>query len=287
MNSLNNYMFSFYDFLGYLIPGSFLVIMIRLISEFKLVDNEWSYKIDIIKNENIFTIIVLMYILGHILSFLSAITVERYSIWTLGYPSTYLLNYEKGGYYKSIKTHNNTRVFMRTFVWIILFPITIFDTIFKFNNIISAALDEQLQCAVKRCICNNLRENYKIYSICKDTELDFLRILYHEIVRSGDKHFNKLQNYVALYGFSRTIALVLVIAFYFSIYRLYKYSLWNINFIIFIFLLWVSSILLYYSYNKFSKKYTLEVLMAYLVMNKSKNENFFHKCKKEVKNGKF
>ena len=93
---INQNPFSLYDFLGYLIPGIFCLLGgIYIYSP----DLLWM---NIIINDGynlvmyIVTVII-CYCLGHILSYLSSITVEKYSIWTLGYPSRYLLNHEIPG----------------------------------------------------------------------------------------------------------------------------------------------------------------------------------------------
>lgn len=94
-----NKMFSIYDFLGYLVPGIFLVTNTYWI--IKLEDKNYQFeeiktlfgKINRIEIEKVFVLIVVMYILGHIISYISSITIERYSIWSLGYPSRYLLGF--------------------------------------------------------------------------------------------------------------------------------------------------------------------------------------------------
>lgn len=280
---MDNKMFSFYDFLGYLIPGSFLVMMIGLIFNIELSkSSDYSVEniLEILKQielDKIFILIILTYILGHILSFLSAITVERYSRWTLGYPSGYLLGYKKKAYFQ-IEKNKLFRIPARILIFLFLFPITLLDlilshSILKMSKIIRDSLDRELQCAIRKCVCKNLKEKYGIYNFCQDEELDFLRILYHEVVENSKTHLSKIQNYVALYGFSRTIALILNISTYMFIYQVFNkkiYKLFGIGTTVFIvFIMSLLSFIMYCSYNKFSKKYTLEILMAYLVLNKS------------------
>lgn len=102
--------FSLYDFLGYFLPGailigvllpyvihsananvcqppdkpSLLLSYVDLLKEYNLPDNHLAY---------IYVVLIIFsYIAGHLLSFLSALTVEKFSIWKLGYPSNYLLD---------------------------------------------------------------------------------------------------------------------------------------------------------------------------------------------------
>lgn len=292
---MENKMFSFYDFLGYLIPGSFLMLMIGIIFNIEVSKKlELNIKkiLELVKNldvDKIFILIILMYILGHILSFLSAITVERYSIWTLGYPSGYLLGYKKKAYFQ-IEKNRLFRIPARILNFIFLFPITLLDLALshsplKMSKIVSNSLDEELQCTIRKCICKNLQEKYGINSFCHNINLDFLRILYHEVVENSKTHLPKIQNYVALYGFSRTIALILNISTYLFVYQAINnnfHKLLGLKIVIFITIFMsLLSFLMYCSYNKFSKKYTLEVLMAYLVINKTTDFNriCIKKCK--------
>lgn len=101
--------FSLYDFLGYFLPGAILIGVllpyvihsananvcqssdkssllsyVDLLKECNLPDNHIAY---------IYVLLIIFsYIAGHLLSFLSALTVEKFSIWNLGYPSNYLLD---------------------------------------------------------------------------------------------------------------------------------------------------------------------------------------------------
>lgn len=173
---MENKMFSFYDFLGYLIPGSFLMLMVGLIFNIEVSKSlELNLKniLKLVKELNmdkIFILIILMYVLGHILSFLSAITIERYSIWTLGYPSNYLLGYKKKAYFQ-IEKNKLFRIPARILNFLFLLPITLLDLVLshsclKLSKIVSNSLDEELQCVIRKCICKNLQDKYGINSFC-------------------------------------------------------------------------------------------------------------------------
>lgn len=86
--------FSLYDFLGYFTPGAvFLYVSIAISSrffQFKLHDS--LINAGFTKAEITVGLIILAYVLGHVLSFLSSVFVERFSNWMHGYPSKYLLS---------------------------------------------------------------------------------------------------------------------------------------------------------------------------------------------------
>ncbi|MDF6195584.1 hypothetical protein NLO19_24490, partial [Escherichia coli] len=95
------------------------------------------------------------------------------------------------------------------------------------------------------------------------------RLAYHYVYEFSKQHQTKIQNYVALYGFCRNICLIFIISFWLSvptfIYRLcthsdYLYSLLSIMlsfFFVYVF---------YVGFVKFYRRYTLEVLMAFAVL---------------------
>jgi hypothetical protein len=128
--------FSVYDFLGYLIPGLFFYIIgVELqqnsfyILDFVGFTNKLITTSTDIKWDQVIFIIVICYIIGHILSFISSITIEKYSVWTVGYPSQYLLNFKRNtGIYKFEK-NKPTRYILRTLTVLFLWPIFLYDGI--------------------------------------------------------------------------------------------------------------------------------------------------------------
>ena len=88
--------FSLYDFLGYFTPGAILLYgciltlghtqpdgsVINYVNQYQGLDKTQFYTL----------FILIAYISGHFLNFLSSITIECYSNWAFGYPSKYLLD---------------------------------------------------------------------------------------------------------------------------------------------------------------------------------------------------
>ena len=81
--------FSVYDFLGYLIPGMFFNLGIFLILKFEKYNFEICetffkkiYALKDFKADEVFIFVLISYVTGHLISFISSISIEKYSIWT-------------------------------------------------------------------------------------------------------------------------------------------------------------------------------------------------------------
>ena len=98
--------FSFYDFLGYIIPGVVVIYLWHIfikVSEIKIAspffDN--ASNITLLGDVDHYIIFIAMaYIIGHVSNYLSSITVEKFSIWMFDYPSNFLLKIENTKYLK-------------------------------------------------------------------------------------------------------------------------------------------------------------------------------------------
>ncbi|MGK0308495.1 MAG: hypothetical protein ACI8RP_001457 [Urechidicola sp.] len=267
--------FSVYDFLGYLVPGSILIYAYLIIDYLK---NTKTFNLNtFIENfsnfnfEGIFFFIILSYTLGHLISFASSITIEKYATWRYNYPSKYLLNMEYEGYWKSSKNWKD--VIWRIAMIILLFPCVIFDLIFGqifgFKRFYTSPLDKFLQtfiyfklnCLVKKLGIDKI-EGYEKYNDGKGNNYDFHRIATHYAYENSKNHQQKMSNYVALYGFLRALCLIFnLTAIYFSI-RVYLYLEFNLinNFILL--LLSGLSYLSFMAFMKFYRRYSLEGLMV-------------------------
>ena len=78
--------------------------------------------------EGVSLFIIIAYTLGHLISFMWAITVEKYSNWRYNYPSKYLLDIEYGGFWES--SRNWKDVAWRIIIVVVLLPCVICDLIF-------------------------------------------------------------------------------------------------------------------------------------------------------------
>jgi hypothetical protein len=263
--------FSIYDFLGYLIPGSFLCyglcgfrLYFHGTNDFVGIIKEFA---DISDVNLIIPFILISYIAGHMVSYISSITIERYSIWTLGYPSEFLFKQSKSRMY-DFQDKQCLRCLLRTATFCVIFPITlpefVFGRLFKGRMLFTKQLDSHLGSyvlsVVEKIHANAVKFEYNQDENTDVQEKDYFRILYHYAIEKFPAHRIKMQNYVALYGFTRTVSFVFVVFFWISLLLL-------INKGMFVFyistpVLMVLSFLMYLDFVKFYRKFTLETYMA-------------------------
>lgn len=296
---INDKPFSVYDFLGYLIPGIFGIYSFVFLYNYT---KYGSFTIKLfqtskIDEEKIISIII-FYIVGHLLSFFSSMSVEKYSVWTLGYPSSYLFNKAgKRGYFDGCWQNDINhklgsraraigRFLIRFIVLIILLPVFLGDLIvrkiFRLHDMYARPFEEKLLKIVEqneRIIVDTFSEESS-----EDTSGDIFRLIYHYALEYSSNHINKMQNYVALYGFTRTLTFIGCILFwewiilnYHSFVLFQQAEQYKVfigfdlkNFAI-LFSIFFITFFLYWDFNKFYRKFSIEAYLGAIVV-KQKNK---------------
>jgi hypothetical protein len=148
-------------------------------------------------------------------------------------------------------------------------PISFFDLVIghwcKFRELYAKPLDELLRDIIRNKLSALLTQHAGLKNLPQNTppsNSDFFRYAYHYAVENAPNHLPKMQNYVALYGFLRTLTLISVIFFWSIFWYLCtgKLSLCiAFEWLIFSSLL---SYVLYMSFVKFYRRFSLEALMA-------------------------
>lgn len=262
--------------MGYFIPGALLIFLCLSIDNLGYNDLIIDY-FDVKGNYNIEDIlffIIVSYSLGHLVNFLSSMTIEKFAVWKYDYPSKFLLGYEKKDYWKK---NNKSGYLLRGLLPILIFPVAFFDLfIGEFLNVkdlYTRKLDAFLIEVIKHKgvqLANLLFNNEEVPidpSERKSFNLenfDFFRVFAHYAYENSKKHQEKLNNYVALYGFLRTLTLISIITFWYSAYQVFiaKNSCVNSYIIIASAL---CSYLFFMAFMKFYRRYTLEGLMIITV----------------------
>lgn len=260
--------FSFYDFLGYLIPGALFLYILYFGGE----HYSWGLATEargyLAKNNNslgellnFLPLVILSYVIGHFLALVSSFLVEKYSNCNNGFPSQYLISGHGNGYF--YKTGFLSAI-GRVMLWVAIFPISFPDilTHWKFRQ--NKKMDERLRPVVFNFCLDVLKKKFNMDISGMDDETgvdgDSFRLIYHYSFENSDSHASKLQNYVALYGFTRNIAMIFVIVFWALIFLKLKLGI-GIGYIPI-----VTSVILafvfYKGFVKFYKRYTLEAMMA-------------------------
>lgn len=295
--------FSIYDFMGYLFPGVMAFVLYLAFSQIefditKLKDislapnSELSGKFDWEKS---FLLIVLCYILGHIVAYLSSITVEFASNKIFGYPSKYLLNKKRLdwgkmflNYFMTEGTSSNTffkwikwgmKILLKLIVLVLLFPVlfSIFTIgyLFDINGYVSRSLDPYLRDSIieKEYL---LAKKLGIKHPDVNEECDYHRIILHYVYLNIENSQRKTDNYIALYGFLRSICLLGCMTFLLVLILSMKTFDLSAPFdgriIVLLCILYFVSYLAYLGFIKFYRRYTLENFMALLTCTCEEDE---------------
>lgn len=264
--------FSVYDFLGYLIPGSLLIyafLIVKFIKENQVLDlNKFSGQFAELKFENLFVFIIFSYTIGHLLSFISSITIERYANWRYSFPSKYLLNIHHKGYWNS--SNNWKDVGWRVLLIFLLFPCVLLDFILGhllgFKKFYQQSLDVLLQDLIL-LKTNKLLTKLGIselasYDEGKASEYDFHRILNHYAYENSKQHQSKMSNYVSLYGFLRNLCLIFNLLTVYSLIRIYLFFEFSFENITLLIILSGLTYISFMAFMKFYRRYTLEGFMV-------------------------
>ncbi|WP_434653852.1 hypothetical protein [Chromobacterium violaceum] len=279
--------FSLYDFLGYLIPGYASLLLCQLcLSIFLPVDQIPSLNIENANATELANIAITSYVAGHLFNYLSSITIEHYSIRTIGYPTGYLLGDVKFKNYFDIEEEElkSERKKLRGLIAMTILPIYITDIILdkmlSIRSLYAKKLDDFLVSTIKIKIDQMLKlEGIENYTAGKEKGSDIHRLIYHYITEHSANHFGKTQNYVAIYGLLRSFALlaslltlVLLVknieTFLLCDMRTLHFSMLNFICILSSFM---ASYLFYLAFVKFYRRFTLESLMALTAIMSTKS----------------
>lgn len=295
---MNKNPFSIYDFMGYLFPGMMCYIIIAYYFRMGLDMGEIT-NIDNLRNlvretqmefnlEKSVIIIVIAYILGHIVSYLSSVSIELFAQKVFGYPSEYLLKRGRGkNWWEMLRAffaseaHSSNRIWawiktvlrfmMKVFIALLLFPISFstftFAYFFDINGWIVRPLDEYLKNTLKVKefrLANRLGINHPDVN----QECDYHRIVMHYVYLNIPNSQRKTDNYIALYGFLRSISFVFCSTFFaFGVYALTTINFsepFDMGLLVTLSLFFTLSYICFLGFVKFYRRFTLENYMAML-----------------------
>lgn len=259
--------FSFYDFLGYFTPGAILLYLAAYFSKTIWPQaptfHELAAQAGLEKAEAYIPFVLFAYAIGHVLSFTSSVTIERYSLWAMGYPSKYLLGVKHKGYFHA-ERHPYLRRFIRVTVFLLILPISAMDLLLGralgMRDLYAKPLDDLLIALIRQKVWKLLTTRGGIDPATHGTagDHDFFRYAYHYSVENSPNHLPKMQNYVALFGFLRNISLITVLAFWPTAVGVYNGVVsWQV-----LLALVAVSYLAFMAFVKFYRRFCLEALMA-------------------------
>ncbi len=261
--------FSLYDFLGYFIPGAIFLYGIMFALKYDPIANT-SFPFLQMNIDQYLIVILVCYIIGHLISYLSSVSVEVFSIWSLGYPSKYLLGCEFRGFWHNLfKEKHIVKNILKITMCIYIFPVVIVDIfarkIFKLKQLLGKPMDEITADMVSEKIEKFVLEKYEVienHLPIDEGDKDFFRFIYHYSMEKCPAHCVKLDNYVALYGFTRTLCFASLSIAWAYIAKIIVNGI-NMPDIVFGLSCCFISSLLYLDFNKFYRKFSLEAFMAF------------------------
>lgn len=258
--------FSLYDFLGYFIPGALLFYIYIFIEKTDNFSEGFSLNTLFSDEKNIqfehfLFFIIVSYGLGHLINFISSITVEKYANWIYNYPSKYLLGFNNKPLKKSIS-------FKKIVLSIILLPIVFYDFVLGyvlgFKSFYTRKLDRLLIEIILekgQMLVNQLYKNISGEgSEMTIRDHDFHRLFLHYTFENSKNHQFKLINYVVLYGFLRSLTFISVVLFWYLAYSRFCLLNDNISYLT-LFIVGFIGYVFFMAFMKFYRRYSLECLM--------------------------
>lgn len=285
--------FSIFDFLGYVLPGMTSMYFSILFFNYDFNNSLFDNSLMLCKDYNFASLIFLVitsYIVGHIISYLSSITVEKFSIWCYGYPSDFLITdpiKHRFLYAFSVEKCNSMRdklkearkvwykYLWRLVVTIAILPLAIFTFFASLTGLkyfyikkLDYYLITQYEWKWSKLI--------KYLGLIKPNEesSDFHRIIYHYSYEYFPQHAKKSNNYVALYDFLRAMCFILIIVTEFMFYFYFKKK----SHLLFYYSLLALAIqyILFMAFMKFYRRFTLESIMCIIISQNIKDVNLEH-----------
>lgn len=303
--------FSLYDFLGYFVPGAFMLfaLLVGVASEESLIALISGVNMETIsklcnfepKSISLMAFVIVSYVFGHLLSYISSITIEFFSNRLFQYPSKYLLGvpesleYERATIFEKLfKAPTKPGSCLLFFAYVVCFPVTLSIVMFakskSIKGYLTRALDDGIICAINKKMLEyscTISYPYEPKCSCCDSH----RIIMHYVNVNIPNAMRKVDNYVALYGFLRSMSLVLSLVFIMVVISairtidLRAQIDWSIIFILCVF--FVAPSVAYLGYLKFYRRHTLENFMAFLVapidIDNDAKEMLKNKYEKEVR----
>ena len=305
--------FSIYDFMGYLFPGLFVLYVIYYFHSL-----DWDfYQISNINNlckainrtgdkfnfEKSVLIIIIAYVIGHLISYTSSLTVEILSNRFFGYPSKYLLQEDRPKYSELWKNYFKVRIESSSKIWkalkkaisyiaygfifLLLFPVSVIiislGYLLDINQFIVRPLDKYLINSIK-IRQQELAKRIGLKLPDVGQECDYHRIIMHYVYLNIPACQHKVDNYIALYGFLRCMTFIFCVLFdvffIFGIYTIFEYNVKKISMPLLggILLLLALSYISFLAFVKFYRRQTLENFMSMLTgmphdINEGSTEN--------------
>lgn len=273
--------FKLYDFLGYAFPGALVLLGILVTWDLSsLQSNDVIQLRQIVESAikifktadwcNMAIFVFFAYMIGHLVSYMSSMTVEKIAILLYGYPSEFLMgqaddplqNYKNG----KVGDKQSIAIFL---VYIFMSPLIVCELVFGYclgvRQYLLKPVDENLRATINDKITKLIDKLQLTIDLDENmsAKSDFHSIVHHYVYSRGHNGFSKLDNYVALYGFNRAICFVLDLGF--IVLAIMMISGIVESSAILLFTLVILCYVFFMSFMKFYRRYSLENFMELIV----------------------
>ena len=233
--------FSTFDFLGYFFPGALFVGVFYILTDYLSLRRdllpplfiEIQVYVATHKGMGVFLLILLCYVLGHLLSYVSSVTIELFYTWCYGYPTKYLLRV-KSTQNEKRRGGERQHIFVSDLGWrgkcghllicLLLLPVTIghflIERLFGLSGFLEKELPKDIAESVKLKV-NNLFQKLGISIPSDYSRTDVHRVVMHYVYEHCPMHQVKFDNYVALYGFLRSVTFTFNLFFLWQLVKIY------------------------------------------------------------------
>lgn len=288
--------FSIYDFLGYLFPGIVAIFVVFIVRQSVVPPNHDLFDclhvgniMEMIREEmNLnwleasVAIVVVSYIAGHIVAYLSSLTVEFLANKSLRYPSEYLLERNDRSFYGEYfhKADKRYKKVYRWFILIILWPISLFLFVLSehgLRDFLVNPLPDYIVKAIKTKTFN-LYNKLGLERRSVNDNFDFHRVVMHYTYLHVENAQRKADNYVALYGFLRAMCFINALFYNVVVFNAILTFRYLFSDVVTVCIDWYVvgilicgffiCILLFLAFVKFYRRFTLENFMALITTDK-------------------
>ncbi len=221
---------SAYDFLGYLLPGVCFLALCDLSIFYHDTPASFNHlavyqRYSSVTWQGLPAIVLVGYFVGHLVSFVSALTIERHALWVYDQPSRFLVQEKRLNYLNAEddtgSPSSRISIVLRCFVFAFMMPVSVVERAshlcgftWKYHRPMPKLIVDALKGAL-----NDLSK--RIYPDAENPMLPpgkwgngFESLALHCALETAPAHLLTLRNYVVLYGFLRSMTLILLLVFW-------------------------------------------------------------------------
>lgn len=217
--------------------------------------------------------IVIAYIVGQLISFLSSRTIETYSNFKYNYPSIFLLNLQKES---SVNSHFSLKL-LRLIVSFVIVHVCWIDHLISYLFSEVKFITKPISRGMSLTIIEKVNKLFESLDLKIDkieygqsVSEDFHRVVMHYVFENTKNHRSKLNNYVALYGFHRSMSFIFNVSSWMVVWELFRNICAKnlVGYVVSYFILSIMSYLFFVSFMKFYRRFTLEGYMILIIDKK-------------------